>query len=89
MLNFKLAIDEQEIKRMIEEQISKQIVSEHYTYIGNEAKHGVRQAIEKATKEYIYSIKDEIIEKVIERASVEVVKKSVLKIVETIQKGEK
>jgi hypothetical protein len=49
-----------------------------------DAQFGVKSGVDKAVKEYIYKNKDKIIERVVERASVEIVKKGLPKLLERL-----
>lgn len=49
--------------------------------------YGVRDGVDKAVKNYIYSEKDRIIERVVERATREIVKKGLPKLLEGIGKS--
>lgn len=51
---------------------------EHYE--NREAKYGIRDGVDKAIKQYIYSKKDAVIDRVVERASVEIVKRGLPKL---------
>lgn len=80
-MNFSIEIDEKRITELVEKEIAKKIVNE-YGYVNQESQFGIRKGIEKAVKEYIYSVKDEVIEKTIERASREITKKGLPKLLE-------
>lgn len=82
-MEIKINIDEQYIRELVAQEIAKRIVNER-TYENREAKIGVRIGVDKAVKNYIYSRKEEIIEKVIERASSEIVKKGLPKLLENL-----
>jgi hypothetical protein len=49
-----------------------------------DVRNGARDGIDKAIQKYIYSQKENIIEKVIERASVEIVRKGLPKLLESL-----
>lgn len=55
------------------------------SYENREAKFGIRKGAEEAIKKYIYTKKDEIIEAVIERASREIVKKGLPKLLDRLE----
>ena len=74
-----IEINEEEIAGLVTEEIARRIVA-NGDYIGREAKYGVRNAVDKAVQKYIYSEKDVIIERVVNRASVEIVKKGLPKL---------
>lgn len=73
-----LKLDEEKLAIKIEEEIIEQALSDNFYDI----RRGVKTGIEKAVKEYIYINKDEIIEKVVNRATAEIVKKGILKLLE-------
>jgi len=84
-MEIKINIDEQYIAELVSQEIANRIVNER-TYENREAKVGVRIGVDKAVKEYIYSKKDKIIDKVIERASREIVKKGLPKLLENLER---
>ena len=53
-------------------------------YENREARIGIREGVDKAIKQYIYSKKDSIIERVVDRASVEIVKKGLPKLLDRL-----
>ena len=61
------------------------IPSSNNKYIGREAKYGVREAVDKGVRDYIYKEKANIIERVIDRAAKEIVRKGLPKLVERIE----
>ena len=85
-MKIKLEIDDSYIKEMVAKELVEQIIENHH-YEHTEAKYGVREGTDKAIKEYIYSRKDEIIDRVIERASTEIVKKGMPKLLDRVMKG--
>ena len=58
-------------------------VAEH-GYEGREARIGIRDGVDKAIKQYIYSKKDAVIDRVVERASLEIVRKGMPKLLDKI-----
>lgn len=66
---------------MVEEMIAKEIFENHRG-LGRDARFGVSSGMEKAVKDYIYSRKEDIIERVIDRATKEIVRKGVPKLLE-------
>lgn len=84
-MEIKINIDEQYITELVSQEIAKRIVNER-TYENREARIGARIGVDKAVKDYLYSRKEEIIEKVIERASREIVKKGLPKLIEEMTK---
>jgi len=82
-MEIKINIDEQYITELVSQEIANRIVNER-TYENREAKLGARIGVDKAVKGYIYSKKDEIIDRVIERASREIVKKGLPQLLENL-----
>lgn len=82
-MKIQIEIDEKYITELVSQEIARKIVAEH-GYENREAKYGIREGVDKAIKQYIYSKKDDVIERVIERASVEIVKKGLPKLIERI-----
>jgi hypothetical protein len=80
-MEIKININEEQIQGMVEELIAKEIVREYGT-IARDAKYGVRDGMDKAVKAYIYSRKEEIIEKCVNRAAAELVRKGLPKLLE-------
>lgn len=78
-MQIKIEIDENYITELVSQEIAKRIVAER-GYESREAKIGIRDGVDKAIKQYIYSKKDAVIERVVERASVEIVKKGLPKL---------
>lgn len=72
-MEIKINIDENKITSMVEEMIAKEIFENHRG-LGRNARFGVHSGMEKAVKDYIYSRKDDIIERVIDRATKEIVR---------------
>ena len=87
-MELKIMIDEEQIKELVEKEIVKQIMAER-TWENREAKYGIREGVDKAIKQYIYKEKDNIINRVVERATAEMVKKGLSKLLENIGKDEK
>jgi len=82
-MEIKINIDEEFIEELVEKEIAKRIVAEH-GYENREAKIGIRDGVDKAIKQYIYSKKDEVIDRVVERATVEIVKKGLPKLLDRL-----
>ena len=78
-----IEVNEEEISDIVEQEIARRIVANH-DYIGREAKYGVRNGVDKAIQKYIYSEKDAIIDRVVNRASVEIVKKGLPKLLDKL-----
>ena len=85
-MKIELEIDDTYIKEMVAKELAERIV-QNYSYENQDAKYGIREGTDKAIKEYIYSRKDEIIDKVINRASTEIVKKGMPKLLDKVMKG--
>ena len=79
-VNIEIEIDNDYITELVSQEIAKRIVAEH-NYENREAKYGIRNGVDKAIKQYIYSQKDTIIERVIVRASSEITKKGFKKLI--------
>lgn len=84
-MEIKINIDENIIKELVEQAIVKQIMAER-TWENREARLGIRDGLDKAIKQYIYKEKESIIDKVVERATVEIVKKGLPKLLENLGK---
>ena len=69
-MQIKIEIDESYIAELVSQEIASRIVAER-GYEGREAKYGIRDGVDKAIKQYIYSKKDAVIDRVVERASVD------------------
>lgn len=82
-----IEIDEKHIAELVSAEIAKRIV-ENNKYEGREAKYGIREGTDKAIKKYIYENKDEIIERIVGRASVEMVRKGLPKLLEKVVREE-
>jgi hypothetical protein len=80
-MKIEIEIDESYITELASQEIAKRIVAE-YGYESREARMGIRDGVDKAIKQYIYTKKDQIIDRVIDRASVEIVKKGLPKLIE-------
>lgn len=84
-MEIKVNIDEASIVNKVTDMIVEEVVRAALRDMDLRA--GVRSGLDKAVKEYIYSEKDNIIEKVIERASREIVKKGLPRLLENLGKG--
>jgi len=82
-MKIEIEIDEKYIAELVSQEIARRIVAEH-GYESREAKYGIREGVDKAIKQYIYSKKDDVIERVVERASVEIVKKGLPKLLDRL-----
>jgi ribosomal protein S26 len=82
-MKLEIVIDENYIAELVSKEIARRIV-ETYGYENREARAGIRDGIDKAVKQYIYSKKDVIIDRVVDRATVEIVKKGLPKLLEKV-----
>ena len=80
-MKLEIEIDENYITELVSQEIAKRIVAER-GYESREARIGIRDGVDKAIKQYIYSKKDAVIDRVVERAAVEIVKKGLPKLIE-------
>jgi len=89
-MEFKMIISEDKLEmavsQMIVETITNNILRDEASWQKIEVRRGIKEGVDKAIKDYIYSKKDEIIERVIERASIEIVKKGLPKLLESLGK---
>lgn len=86
-MELKINIDEKELNETVIRLLAKEIVAE-YGHTSHQAKAGIRDACDYAVREYIYKQKDKVIEKVVSRATREIVKKGLPKLLENIEKEE-
>lgn len=82
-MNLKIQIDESRISELVEEELVKRILDDK-THENRNARYGVREGVDKAIKAYIYNNKDQIIERVVERATTEIVKKGLPKLLDNL-----
>ena len=80
-------IDEDYIKELVSQDIAGRIVEE-CRYESREAKYGIRDGTDKAIKQYIYSNKDTIIDRVVNRASAEIVRKAMPKLLDKMMEDD-
>ena len=80
-MKLEIEIDEAYIAELVSREIARRIVETH-GYENREARIGIRDGVDKAVKQYIYSKKDAIIDRVVDRATVEIVKKGLPKLLE-------
>ena len=78
-MELKVTIDEKELEELITLNLVKQIMSK------NEYRYDMKKSIGESVKQHIYQNKDEIIERVVERASTEIVKKALPKLLENLK----
>ena len=81
-MEYKITIDE----KIIEELLQKELLNEITRLATRQSsfRYDMKDAIGKAIKEYVYENKEEIIEMVVDRASKEIVKKGLPKLLEKI-----
>ena len=82
-MKLEIEIDENYIVELVSKEIARRIIETH-GYENHEARVGIREGVDKAIKQYIYSKKDVIIDRVVERAAVEIVKKGLPKLIERL-----
>ena len=75
-MKIEINIPDERIVELVEQAIVENMMDGR-RWENNEARHGVRSGMDKAVKEYIYVNKDKIIDRVVERASIEIVKKRI------------
>lgn len=81
-MKIEINIPDERIVELVEKAIVESILRDRRE--NREAQYGVRSGMDKAVKEYIYTNKDKIIERVVERASKEIVRKGLPKLIESI-----
>ena len=84
-MNLNIEIDDNRITELVEQAIVDSIF-DNSGYLLRDAQFGVKSGIDKAVKEYIYKNKDKIIDRVVQRASIEMVKKGLPKLLEDLGK---
>ena len=84
-MNLNIEIDDNRITELVEQAIVDSIF-DNRSYLLRDAQFGVKSGIDKAVKEYIYKNKDKIIDRVVQRASIEMVKKGLPKLLEDLGK---
>lgn len=85
-MKIEIEVREENIAGLVEEMIARRVMEERSSE-HREAKYGVRDGVDKAVKSYIYSEKENIIDRVVERATREIVKKGLPKLLESIGKN--
>ena len=80
-MKLEIEIDEGYIAELVSKEIARRIVETH-GYENCEARIGIREGVDKAVKQYIYSKKDAIIDRVVDRATVEIVKRGLPRLLE-------
>lgn len=81
MAEITITVNEADIADLVVKQIAENLAAQ-YTSEAHDAKYGIRKGTEQAVKDYVYSRKDEIIEKCVARASAELVRKGLPKLLE-------
>ena len=84
MAEITITVNEDDIANLVVEKIATAMARE-YTGESIDAKRGIRKGVEQAVKDYVYSRKDEIIERCVEQASFELVKKGLPKLIEKME----
>ena len=87
MREITITVDENELTRIVTEQIADAMRNE-YRSESHDTKYGIRKGVESAVKEYIYASKDEIIDRCVARASAELVRKGLPKLIERMGNDE-
>ena len=84
MADILITVNENDIAKLVVEKIASSMAHQ-YSAEATDAKWGVRKGVEAAIKDYVYSHKDEIIEKCVDRASTELVRKGLPKLLERME----
>lgn len=79
-MKFEINIPDERLTELVEDAIVRSVLN----LDRREWVYGVRTGIDKAVKEYIYKNKETIIERVVERASKEMVRKGLPKLLEEV-----
>lgn len=77
-------IDDSEIERIAIEKITDAIAENYHKRSLSEESRGRREAVQKSVKEIIYSDKENLINRCVEQASRELVKKGLPKLIEKL-----
>lgn len=85
MAEITVNINEEEIQKLVTQQIADAMTSEYGSTV-RDTKYGVRKGVEMAVKNYIYSNKDDIVERCVERAADGLVRKGLPKLLEAMGK---
>lgn len=78
-MEIKIQIDEEELKKLITDLIARKITTQYTT-----ERHMFKNEIAKATREIVYAEKDYIIQEVIHRATTEIKRKALPKLLESL-----
>ena len=81
-MKLELNINEKNLEKMITEQISTHALNT------NHFRYDLKNAIGEAVKKYVYSEKEQIIEKVVDRASKELVRKGLPRLIKKLEEAE-
>ena len=87
MSEITITVDENELTRIVTEQIADAMRNE-YRSESRDTKYGIRKGVESTVKECIYASKDEIIDRCVARASAELVRKGLSKLIERMGNDE-
>ena len=82
-MNLEIKIEDERITELVELAIVDAVIKNH-SYLLRDAQFGVKSGVDKAVKEYIYKNKGWIIDRVVERATTEIVKKGLPKLLERL-----
>ena len=82
-MNLEIKIEDERITELVELAIVDSVMKNH-SYLLRDAQFGVKSGVDKAIKEYIYKNKGWIIDRVVERATTEIVKKGLPKLLERL-----
>ena len=77
-------IDDSEIERIAIEKITDAIAKNYHNRSYGEESRGRREAVQKSVKEIIYSDKENLINRCVEQASKELVRKGLPKLIEKL-----
>lgn len=84
MAEIKITINDAEIVDMVTKMVARDMASQ-YTSESRDTKQGIKKGVESAIKDYIYANKDEIIDRCVARASAELVRKALPKMIERME----
>jgi hypothetical protein len=86
-MKIQVEIDEDRLVNLVEAEIVRRTIEQN-GHSNWDARIGIKHGTDKAIQEYIYANKTEIIERVVQRASTEIVKKGLPKLLAELGKGE-
>ena len=87
MAEITITVNDAEIVDMVTKMIARDIAAQ-YTAESRDTKYGIRKGVESAVKQYTYASKDEIIDRCVARASAELVRKGLPKLIERMGNDE-